>query len=481
MNQPHRKKSAAFPAESRNAYAQSAKIIRNRYADRLDADYNRIYDFKIDFDSVSGRIKPLHGINNSPVTAGEVLPELQQAGIPFLRTHDTAGQFGGAHYIDIPNIFPNPEADPESPDSYDFAFTDAYLKGITGSGIKIFYRLGVTIENNWKIKPYHIFPPENPRKFAQVCEHVIRHYNQGWANGFHYGIEYWEIWNEPENPDMWTGSKKEFFEFYRIVANHLKKRFPKLKIGGYGGCGFYGMNRNNPSDFYRSFIFWFEDFLGYISSPKTAAPLDFFSWHLYSHDPIEIALHAEYVRLRLQAYGFSSAENIFNEWNYIDFTNPERWDDMKGMVGATFAAAAFVLLQSSPVDKAMYYDALPSRRYCGIYEFPSRRVTRTYWSFAAFNELYQFGSAVSTEPNPVQGIFLLAAKNRTDSKGKILLVNRRLTGVHCRLNIKGMNRIVRARRIDRLRNLETVPAILPDGSVVLAPVSVTLLDCSAAD
>jgi len=61
------------------------------------------------------------------------------------------------------------------------------------------------------------------------------------------------------------------------------------------------------------------------------------------------------------------------------------------------------------------------------------------------------------------------------------LVNRRLTGVHCRLDIPGMDRIVCARRIDRLRNLEKVSAVLPDGSVVLAPVSVTLLDCSAAD
>ena len=150
------------------------------------------------------------------------------------------------------------------------------------------------------------------------------------------------------------------------------------------------------------------------------------------------------------------------------------------MVGATFTAAAFALLQSVPVDKAMYYDALPSRRYCGLYEFPSGRVTRTYRSFAAFNELYRLGTAVSAEPNPVPGIFLLAAKNQAGSKGKILLVNRRMTGVHCRLDISGMNRIVGARRIDRQRDLEKVSAVLPDGSIVLAPASITLLDCSAA-
>ena len=27
---------------------------------------------------------------------------------------------------------------------------------------------------------------------------VIKHYNSGWANGYHYNIKYWEIWNEPD-------------------------------------------------------------------------------------------------------------------------------------------------------------------------------------------------------------------------------------------------------------------------------------------
>ena len=71
-----------------------------------------------------------------------------------------------------------------------------------------------------------------------VCEHIIRHYNEGWANGFKLGIEYWEIWNEPDgkkpNGDQpnWSGTPEEFYEMYSVTAAHLKKRFPKLKIGG---------------------------------------------------------------------------------------------------------------------------------------------------------------------------------------------------------------------------------------------------------
>ena len=39
----------------------------------------------IDFNQIYREIKPLHGINNSPVTFGAPLPELLEAGIPYVR------------------------------------------------------------------------------------------------------------------------------------------------------------------------------------------------------------------------------------------------------------------------------------------------------------------------------------------------------------------------------------------------------------
>ena len=105
----------------------------------------------------------------------------KEAGIPFCRLHDTAGAYGGAHYVDIPNVFPDFEADPRKPESYDFAFTDAYLKQIRAAGTQIFYRLGVTIENNYRIKGYHNHPPKDYKKWAEICAGIVRHYNHGWA------------------------------------------------------------------------------------------------------------------------------------------------------------------------------------------------------------------------------------------------------------------------------------------------------------
>ena len=64
------------------------------------------------------------------------------------------------------------------------------------AGTKPFYRLGQSIEH--QTKKYGIYPPKDFKKWAKICEHIIRHYNEGWANGYRMGIEYWEIWNEAD-------------------------------------------------------------------------------------------------------------------------------------------------------------------------------------------------------------------------------------------------------------------------------------------
>lgn len=118
------------------------------------------------------------------------------------------------------------------------------------SGVEPFFRLGVTIENDAAIKSYRIDSPADPHKWAVICEHIIRHYTEGWADGFKYDIKYWEIWNEPDNYEepeinqLWKGTEEQYYELYGVASGHLKKCFPHLKIGGYGSCGFYALQNN---------------------------------------------------------------------------------------------------------------------------------------------------------------------------------------------------------------------------------------------
>jgi len=381
---------------------------------------------ELDFAAERGAIRPLHGVNNAPVRpSGGGQAEFKNAGIPYMRTHDTAGAWGGGHYVDIPNVFPDFDADENDPASYDFAFTDGYLRQVVNAGCRIFYRLGVTIENNWKVKAYNIHPPKDFAKWARICEHVVRHYNEGWANGFKWNIEYWEIWNEPENPPMWTGTKEQFFELYRVAARHLKAKFPNIKVGGYAGCGFYAVDDHSEAmkknAFYQGFVTWFEDFCKYVRAPETEAPLDFFSWHLYVGQkwPVDrIAVHADYVRRTLDAAGLRGTESIFNEWNVFRGPAADQFDTIKTHVGAANVAAAFCVMQNAPIDKAMYYDALPTRSYCGLFFFPSKRTTPCYEAFRAWNELAKLGKAAGAKASD-EGLYAAAAKG---DAGKAFLI-----------------------------------------------------------
>ncbi len=376
----------------------------------------------VDWDKSAGKMKPLHGVNNSPVKLNGDLPEFREAGIPFMRPHDTYGLFGGNVYIDIPNIFRNFDADPNDPKSYDFAFTDEYLKTIAKTNAKVFYRLGVTIENNHRIKAYNIYPPKDNLKWAQICAGIIRHYTQGWANGFKYDIQYWEIWNEPENKMMWRGTRQQFFDLYKTTAKYLKKEFPNIKIGGYAGCGFFEITR--PIEVCPTkglnILDWFNEFLEMASDKNDPAPLDFFSWHLYTDNPKELAVHAEYVRKNLDERGLKHVENINNEWNY---TLGDQGKIRKNHIGASMCTATFCVMQQGSIDKAMYYDATPTRSYCGLYNFPEMTLTKTFFAFKAFNELYKLGEAVKCTDNKASEIYAIAAKNSASGDKAILATN----------------------------------------------------------
>ena len=396
---------------------------------------------KVDYGRVTGKIKPMHAVNNVPcvpydTNENNLFVKMQEARIPYARLHDTGGRYGGTRYVDINNIFPNFDADADNPESYDFAFTDRLLEEIIKYGMKPFFRLGPTIENFHFIKAYHIYPPADYGKWAKVCEMVIRHYNEGWADGFHHGIEYWEIWNEPDNmPDiednpMWKGTIEQFCEFYDVVSTHLKKCFPEIKVGGYGSCGFYAISAANYSKTANSssrvdyFIDFLNIFLTYVA--EHGKVLDFFSWHSYA-DITENVKYAEYAKKKLEKFGFGNAEIFLNEWN--------PGIEQKGRLkDASNIASGFCLMQKTSTDMCMYYDAQINTIYCGLFDFDRHDIHKAYYAFYAFGELYHLGEEVFNESS-AKKVYTCAAKSG-DTRA-LLVVNN--NDVSVSLEIDGLS------------------------------------------
>ena len=150
-----------------------------------------MYEIKVFPDKALGPIRDLHGVGGGPVTnhfVYDATEDFRVAGIPFCRTHDIEYPFGLGEFVDIHCIFKDFNKDENDPASYNFTFTDEYLKAIRNAGAQTFYRLGSTIEHQ-PIKLY-VNPPEDFAKWGRICSHIISHYNDGWADGFRMGIEY---------------------------------------------------------------------------------------------------------------------------------------------------------------------------------------------------------------------------------------------------------------------------------------------------
>jgi len=399
-------------------------------------------NIKVDFNKKIGTVKPMHSVGQPPFAGGflqfdfSYMEHLKKANIPYSRLHDVGGAFGGNRFVDIPNLFRDFDADENDPTSYDFAFTDELIRAMYEYDIKPIFRLGVTIENQAHIKAYRIHPPKDFAKWARICEHVIRHYNEGWADGFKYGIEYWEIWNEPENGvkgenQMWTGTAEQFYELYDVTAKHLKSCFKDtIKIGGYGACGFYGIyydpqkygvnvpkkeiDERYEKDTYRvEFLF---GFLKYIR--EHGSPIDFFSWHSYANVKKTLIMD-EFLHRVLCKYGYGEVERHLNEWNNAH-------DRLQHGTSYSSAAVAAMLcaMQGSHTDMLCYYDArLTASAYGGFFAPLSYEPVCTYYSFVAFGELYALKNQVECKIEDCEdGIYAIAAANAEQKA--IMIVNR---------------------------------------------------------
>ena len=211
-----------------------------------------IIDFNKDL-IIKRKIKPLNGMGNGPLywyrnnrfnidwhTAFEDL------NIPIIRYHDV--EFTNENHnkaINISKIFPNFNADASLSESYNFEATDTLLSAANRIGVKIIFRLGENIKNEWYYAGYNT-PPSDFKKWAYIVERIIAHYEDGWNNGYHYTNILWEVWNEPDNKSCWSGTIEQYCEFYKIVCQHILSKHPNIDISPA-----YALHQNNRLKIYQ--------------------------------------------------------------------------------------------------------------------------------------------------------------------------------------------------------------------------------------
>ena len=436
-------------------------------------------ELSVDFADVVGKIKPMHAVGQPPRLglSDELFSYLTRAGVPYSRLHDVGGWLGGGLYVDIPNLFRDFDADENDPASYDFAFTDKIIEGLMKASCEPYFRLGVSIENEHMLKAYRIFPPKDYEKWARICEHVIRHYNEGWADGYRFGIKYWEIWNEPDDcyteqtAAMWKGTPEDYYRLYSVTAKHLKACFgDSIKVGGYGHCGVYEFEQDKNLEgighedtyIYDFVISFMHGFFKY--QRETDAPLDFFSWHVYDNchpstqnDFLIITEHAKYIRRILDHYGYTNAEHHLNEWNL--------WTDRKHRKAPRAAAKTLgfmLMMQNTSTDLMCIYDAIMAYSdYGPLFNPDTSYPYPAYYSLMMFDSLYRLENAVLVKSGD-RYVFAQAAVK--DRKASIVIANVNEEPVEIHLDIQNFpTDEVQILRIDEENTYTLTGETLADG------------------
>lgn len=367
-----------------------------------------------DFARPQGIIRPLHGVNGGPVDTSGVFnmsSYWKELAIPSARLNPWPTT--DPYVVDIPLIFPLFHLDPDNPENYLFGKTDDFIAAILKTRAQIVYRLGTT--GDITPRKAHTQPPADLDKWARIAVNIIRHYNEGWAGGFHHDIRYWEIWNEPDGPNFWTGTAADYFRLYETAARAIKKHDPSLKVGGPAVSSPHG-------DFMEKFLAYCRD---------RSVPLDFFSWHTYATTPFELQRNAEKVRAVLDRHGFKATESHLNEWHY--YTGTDFWENrlnpvlakqlfpqINGPEGAAFNASALILFQDSPVDVANYYSGDILRwGLFATYGVPNK----CYFSFKAFRWLLDTPRRVACEGGEAASGLAACAGLSADGKAAALLLS----------------------------------------------------------
>ena len=339
-----------------------------------------------------GKIRPQHGMCNwlnlaqcydgSAVTDNYLAVKdlLEQIDPPMTRIKYFYSRGYGKN-LAVPFIFQNFRKDAEDPQNYYFTVTDSIAQDLTAIGKPFIYHLGPPREN-WSA--FYTKKPQDYDKYATVCLNIVRHLNDGWAEGLHSGILHWEVWGRADDPHCWAdGTAEDYYRLYEAVAKKIKAAYPQLQVGGPASA-----NVGDPA--------FLQGFLDYVTA--NAVPCDFVSWNYFGTDAAEAGRQAKLVKDMVKKAGLSVP--VYNtEWNALELDEQGiiRCPDARNMVGAAFDAAFMMQMEEAGLELSTYYDALSNAPWGALYDVCSYIAYKPLYVFAAFAKLYRLGSRMAVK------------------------------------------------------------------------------------
>lgn len=220
------------------------------------------------------------------------------------------------------------------PGVYNWAELDADIDSILATGAKPLISICV--------KPKVLFPevdhdknvPTSWQEWEDLIEAMVRHYNVERGDG----IEYWEVFNEPDIgesggcPGRFT--PEGYCEYYDHTVSAIRRADPSAKVGGPALADWEDPIR--------------DALIEYCAGGR--APLDFVSWHRYTDDPEFYSMSTRKVKEVLAKHPGLECETIIDEWNIS-----LGWENTSHAFQPCYIAESVRRMREAGLDLSCYY------------------------------------------------------------------------------------------------------------------------------
>ena len=122
----------------------------------------------------------------------------------------------------------------------------------------------------------------------------------------------------------------------------------------------------------------------------------------------------------MDKHGYTHAESILNEWNYVKGWQEEFIYTIKAihsMKGAAFLMSCISMAQQSSIDMLMYYDTRPSV-FNGVFDYYTYEKLKGYYPMYWYGMFYDLAGEIPAG-NAIENIYSLCG---VDGNGKIMAI-----------------------------------------------------------
>lgn len=211
-------------------------------------------------------------------------------------------------------------------------------------------------------------PPKDYEMWAKVVSAIVGHYNKELGVDLRY-----EIWNEPDLTEFWTGTAEDYLKLYKYSVLGAKRADINARVGGgvaWWSAGMQAMGgvdewKETDENYLKNSLLYrlirYSNETGLPELGYKRLPIDFLVMHMYEADPVYIVRPLKQIRRWLKESGYGNDVKLiideWSTWSPVPYDPNLSWLDIRHDTeyGAAYAASFLYWADKGDLDLQSFF------------------------------------------------------------------------------------------------------------------------------